>query len=141
MFVRKPTGSELTISAGASGGPRPEPVRVPAARAADGVLIERGELVVIDDGLVFVPRHRSETALRFTWQRRPVTGTSRSPIVVAVSTGARGRVSCPPTLLIEDAEGRTVEFAILGHAWSRNSSARNIVARDRAVSALASVLN
>jgi hypothetical protein len=58
-----------------------------------------------------------------------------------VHTGAAGRLSCPPTLVVEDADGRTVEFAVLGHVWSPNWSARNKAARDRAVMVLASVLN
>lgn len=114
-------------------------LRIAASLAQHGTLVERGELVVTRTGVVFVPR-QAASQHRLVWQRRPLTGTSRSPILTAVRTGNPGRLTCPPTLFIEDADGRTVEFAVLGHAWSPNWSTKNHAARNRAVGALADAL-
>jgi hypothetical protein len=139
VFVKRQAADETSVSADDQ---HPGEVRIPASRTADGVLMERGDLVVTNDALVFRPRRGGPAAeAELAWQRRPSTLVGRNTILAAVHRGASGRLNCPPTLVVEDASGRTVEFAILGHSWSPNWSARNKAARDRAISVLASVLN
>jgi hypothetical protein len=138
MFVKRQADEDTALPADVH---HPGEVRIPASRTAAGVLMERGDLVVTNDALVFRPRQGAAPEAEFAWQRRPSAVVGRTTILAAVHTGAAGRLSCPPTLLVEDASGRTIEVAILGHAWSPNRSSRNKAARDRAVSVLASVLN
>jgi len=147
MYLRRSTpvlaGHAVPVAQRPTARTAPAPdageLRIAASLAQHGTLVERGELVVTGSGVVFVPRQPA-SAHRLVWQRRPLTGTSRSPILTAVRTGNPGRLTCPPTLYIEDADGRTVEFAVLGHAWSPNRSTKNRAARNRAVDALAAAL-